>query len=246
MKKIIVANWKMKLSYLHSLALAKKYQSSRQIRGSVRDIIVCPDFISASKVAEILKQKPFSSGAQDCAMAARGAYTGEVSPADIKAIGMNYVILGHSERRDQLHENSALIAAKVKAAISEGLVPIICIGEKLIEKQSGETRKYLRSELKKSLAGVKLKPQDRLIIAYEPVWAISSTRGAKSMDPEEADAIQEFIKGLAVKILKKKVPVLYGGSVSSDNALAYLKMKNIDGLLVGAASLDVADFEKMC
>lgn len=246
MKKIIVANWKMKLSYSESLALAKKYLASQALKNSKHDIVVCPDFLSLEPISKILSGQGFRVGAQDAAKTARGANTGEVSPLDLKSIGLEYVILGHSERREQLHETSALVAEKVKAALAAGLVPIVCVGEKLIERQNGETRKYLRTELKKSLGALKLKPSERLLVAYEPVWAISSSKGAKALNPEEANSIQTFIKEVVQKITKRKVPVLYGGSVNSANSAAYLQMKNIDGLLVGAASLELAEFQKMC
>lgn len=246
MKKIIVANWKMKLSYAESITLAKKYQANQLIKNAKSDIVVCPDFISVREVSKILSGKSLFLGAQDAATIDRGASTGEVSPADLKSIGVRYVILGHSERREQFGEDSSLVAAKVKAAIAEGLIPIVCIGESLVERKNGETRNYLQAEIKRLFKGLKLKSSDRFMIAYEPVWAISSVKSAKAMDPEEANFVQEFIKGVVAKIIKKKVPILYGGSVSSINAATYLKMKNIDGLLVGAASLDIAEFQKMC
>ena len=246
MKKIIAANWKMKLSYQESLALAKEYRASRALKTSDKDIIVCPDFISLAAVSGIIAGGTLFLGGQNSAPVLRGAATGEVSPADLKSVGADYVILGHSERRENFREDSFLVAEKIKAALDAGLVPIVCLGEKLIDRQNGETRKYLRAELKRLLGRLKLGAKGRLIIAYEPVWAISGAKDAKAMDPEEADMALSFIKEASLKIMGKKAPVLYGGSVDGANAGAYLKMKNIDGLLVGAASLNLAELEKIC
>jgi triosephosphate isomerase len=244
MKKLIIANWKMNLNFKNSLSLAKKM--SRADSNYQNKVIICPDYISLLPVGKILKKSNISLGAQDSAITDFGAYTGEVSPVNLKDSGVKYVILGHSERREHLHENSAIINAKIISALNQGLVPILCIGEKLIEREEGKTKNYLSDELRRALKNVKIKKVSDLIIAYEPVWAISTNKAARSMSMGEADIIQQFIKKRVAKILKKNVKILYGGSINASNARDFLKQKNIDGLLIGGATLNFKSFDSIC
>lgn len=240
MKKLIIANWKMQLSYSASLAFAKKI---KQTKKSSNQVVICPDYLALPAIAAILKGGSYQLGAQDSAITNFGAYTGEVSPANLKSLGVKYIILGHSERREHLHENSAIINAKIKAALQNKLMPVLCVGEKLAEKESGETKKYLNEELRHALKGVKLNKATDLVIAYEPLWAIGTGQASLS---SEANLISLFIKQQAFKILKKNIQVLYGGSVQADNYSQFLKEKNIDGLLVGGASLKLKEFNQIC
>ena len=244
MPKLIIANWKMQLSLKYSVSLAKNYKKS--IISRKNEIVVCPDYAALSLVGPILKNSRLILGAQDSAVAAYGAYTGEVSPANLRALGVKYVILGHSERRDHLHENSAIINAKISAALAQGLIPILCIGEKLAEKESGATRMYLKEELRHALKGIKIKAARDIVLAYEPIWAISTNKNARPLAAAEADNIQNFIKLQAAKILHKAPRVLYGGSVSATNVLQFLEQPNIDGFLVGSASLRASEFRDIC
>lgn len=234
----------MQLSYQASLSLATSY--AKKIKHARHEVVICPDHLALPAVATLLKKSALSLGAQDSAGVIYGAYTGEVSPASLKALGIKYVILGHSERREHLHESSALINAKIKSALAQKLIPILCVGEKISEKESGETKKYLNMELAQALKGVKIKNASDLVIAYEPVWAISSNKKAKPLAAPEADEIQAFIKTQVNKLLKKKVRVIYGGSVSAVNAVGFLAQKNVAGLLVGSASLKLKDFSAIC
>ena len=226
-----------------SLELAK--QAAKKIR-TENEVVLCPDHTALAFVGPVIKKTGLALGAQDSAMAVRGAYTGEVSPADIKALGAKYVILGHSERRERLHESSAIVNAKAKAALECGLIPVVCVGEKMEVRKAGETQEYLGLELAHSLKGLKISKASSLVIAYEPVWAISTNKNARPMSPEEAAAIHKFIKAKAARLLKKPVAVLYGGSVNAANAGEYLQQTDIDGLLVGSASLNIKDFIKIC
>lgn len=246
MPKFIIANWKMNLSYGASLDLIRGYAKSRRLGNSQAVVIVCPGYPVLPEAAKILKKSPVKLGAQDSAAALSGAHTGEVSPLVLREIGAEYVIIGHSERREQLHENSPIINAKLAAALEAGLTPMLCIGEKMEDKKEGATRTVLRTEIRRALKGIRLPKADRLIIAYEPIWAISSAKGAKPIDPAEAADLHRFIQAEAAKIIKKKVRVIYGGSVNPGNFAAFLKRPEIGGLLVGAASLKLADFEAMC
>lgn len=246
MKKLIIANWKMQLTVKESLGLAK--QAVREIKKTKgrNEVALCPDFLALPFVGQIIKGSGLNLGAQDGAVASRGAHTGEVSSLDLKASGVKYIILGHSERREQLHESSAIINLKIKAALENGLVPVVCVGEKLAIKKAGETEEYLNQEIKRTLRGIKIKKAGDLVIAYEPIWAISTNKNARPMSPIAADNIHKFIAAKASKILKKPVAVLYGGSVNAANAADYLGQKNIDGLLVGGASLKIKDFSHIC
>lgn len=234
----------MQLSYQASISLAKSY--AKNIKRSRHEVVICPDHLALPAVAALFRKSPLSLGAQDSAETIYGAYTGEVSPANLKQLGVKYVILGHSERREHLHENSTLINTKIKVALDQKLIPILCVGEKLAEKESGETKKYLVRELNQALKGVKIQSASDLVIVYEPVWAISSNRKAKPLAATEADEIQKFIQDRAAKLLKKKVRVLYGGSVNAGNATEFLAQKNVAGLLVGNASLKLKDFSVIC
>ncbi|MFA6194516.1 MAG: triose-phosphate isomerase [Patescibacteria group bacterium] len=241
--KTIIANWKMQLSLKESLELAK--QAAKKIKGKNK-VVLCPDFLALPFVGPILKGTGLDLGAQNSAMVSRGAYTGEVSPLNLKALGVKYVILGHSERREHLHENSNIINLKIKAALENGLIPVLCVGEKLEIRKNGETEEYLDLEIRHALKGVKIKKATDLIIAYEPIWAISTNKKARPMSAAEAESIHQFIAAKAVKILKQPVAVLYGGSVNAANAGEYLSQKNITGLLVGGASLKIKDFSYIC
>ena len=241
MKKIIIANWKMQLSLGESLSLAKKI--SAKLKGVKNEIVICPDYLSVFPVSQVLRRSKILVGAQDCAISDFGAYTGEVSALNLRKIGAKYVILGHSERREHLHENSAIINNKIKAALKNKLVPVLCVGEKLIEKESGETKSVVIDQLRRALDGIVLKNNNSLIIAYEPVWAIGS---GKSITPAEAEEVHQFIKNQVSKILKKSVLVIYGGSVDSKNTKSIADQKDIDGFLVGGASLKAQEFIKIC
>ncbi|MFA4999833.1 MAG: triose-phosphate isomerase [Patescibacteria group bacterium] len=241
MQKIIIANWKMQLNLKESLVLAKAL--ARKITKTKNQVLVCPDYLALPFVGPILKSSPLILGAQDSAAALKGAYTGEVSAFNLKTLGVKYVILGHSERRSGLHENSAIINAKIKTALGAGLIPVLCVGEKLAEKKAGLAKKYLSGELSRALKGVKIKKASDLIIAYEPLWAIGT---GVPIVPTEAEDINKFIKRRTAVILKKNIPVLYGGSVDASNAANFLGQPNVDGLLVGGASLKAEEFSKIC
>lgn len=241
MKKLIIANWKMQLNLSESLSLAKKI--SEKLKGVKNEIVICPDYLSLLPVSQVLKKSKIFLGAQDCAITDFGAYTGEVSPINLKKIGVKYVILGHSERREHLHENSAIINDKIKAALKNKLVPILCVGEKLIEREADEAKSVISNQLRRALDGIVLKNNNSLVVAYEPVWAIGS---GKLITPPETEEMHKFIKNQVSKILKKSVLVIYGGSVDSKNISSIASQKDIDGFLVGGASLKAQEFIKIC
>lgn len=238
-----MANWKMQMTVKESLELAKQF--SKKIKPLANEVVICPDYSALPFVGPVLKSTKLFLGAQDSAAFIKGAHTGEVSPLNLKILGVKYVILGHSERREHLHENSAIINNKIKSALESKLIPVLCVGEKLSERESGQTKEYLKTELSHALKGVKIKAAGDLVIAYEPIWAISTNKNAKAIMPAEASEIQKFLRDQASRILKKSVRVIYGGSADANNASEFLAQDNIDGLLVGGASLKIAEFPKM-
>lgn len=241
MNKIIVANWKMQIGPEQGLVLAKEYK--RVLKNVKNEVVACPDFLALSSVAKIFPKTKISLGAQDCAPASRGALTGEVSAADLIGLGARYIILGHSERRLVMAESNDLIRLKIEAALKERLIPIICVGESLPDKEAGKAKEVLSAQLKSAIKGLKLKKASDIIIAYEPIWAIGT---GEPIIPVEAESIHRFLKAQAAKIIGQIPRVIYGGSVNAENASAFLKQENVDGLLVGGASLDANKFVKIC
>lgn len=231
MSKLIVANWKMKLTVEEGLSLLKEASTFSDYKN---DLVICPDFLILSQAKSILENTKIRLGAQNASIRERGALTGEISAQDLKDLGVKYVIIGHSERRRIFKEGSSAINDKIQTALRVGLVPILCLGESLLERRSGRTRPVLSSQIKSSLKDIKVKRSGDLIISYEPVWAIGS---GKPMSHDEADKVQNYISDRALKLTGKRFRVLYGGSVAEDNAGKLLEQKHIDGLLVGGASL---------
>lgn len=231
MSKLIIANWKMKLPVEEGLSLLKEVATFSDYKN---DLVICPDFLILSKAKEILEGSKIKLGAQNASIRERGALTGEISAQDLKDLGIKYVLIGHSERRRVFKEGSSIINDKIQTALRAGLIPILCLGESLLEKRSGRTRPVLSSQIKSALKDVKVKRSRDLMIAYEPVWAIGS---GKPMPHEEADKTQKYISDRALKLTGKRFKVLYGGSIKEDNAGKFLEQKYVDGLLVGGASL---------
>lgn len=207
------------------------------------DVLVCPPFVYLSAVGEVLKGSDIKLGAQNMYFEAQGAFTGETSGKMLKALSCEYVILGHSERRHILGEDNALINRKVHSAIGQGLRPILCVGELLQEREEGSTEKVLTEQVEKGLEGLSSQELEQLIIAYEPVWAIGTGRTATS---EQAQAAQALIRALVEKLSDRSCAqstiILYGGSVKPDNITELAGQPDIDGALVGGASLQAESF----
>ncbi len=222
MKKILFANWKMNpLSEQEAVKLARA--------SDFKNAVIIPPFVFLKSVKNVLKNA--SLGAQDTFFEEKGAFTGEVSPMMLKKLGVRYVIVGHSERR-RLGESDEMIAKKVKAGIHAGLKVILCVGEPLSVYKKG--KRAMEEFIKKQLRFIKDKKN--LIVAYEPIWAVGT---GKNADPEDAVHMAQFIKNIV------SVPVLYGGSTNSKNAKSFLEKKEIAGFLIGGASLNGKEFQKM-
>jgi triosephosphate isomerase len=241
MKKIFFANWKMQLDYRGSLKLAAALKNRfKTYRG---EVVICPDFLSVAAVGTTVAKSTLKLGAQDLAAEMTGAYTGEVSAKSLKQAGVKYVLIGHSERRHYQHETNEIIKNKIQAARSVGLIPVLCVGENAAQRRAKKTQAVIRQELEGAVADLKFSDSQSLIVAYEPLWAIGSGR---PIEPNEAEAVHVFIKGVLAEIIGQIPHVIYGGSVTSKNAAEFLEWPNIDGLLVGGASLKVDEFYNIC
>jgi triosephosphate isomerase len=245
--KIVIANWKMKLSLAETLELAKKMKDKfKGFQGG--DVVACPNFISLIDVGKALKGSPIKLGAQDVFWEDKGAYTGEISPNMLKEAGCGYVIVGHSERRKYLLENYEMIHQELKAVLSEdGLVPVVCIGEEAEERKTDRRDFVLVDQLQQALGGINLMGDQQVIIAYEPIWAIGS---GVAIEPEEAEYAHKIIKialrdMFGMKVVKNNFRIIYGGSISSKNVKEFADLEGVDGLLVGGASLDAGEFYKI-
>ena len=240
MKKIIIANWKANLSLAQARSLAKKLAASRPAKNLTA--VLCPDFVALGEMANRLKKSAFLLGAQDCSAFLPGAHTGEVAAAVLKQGGVKYVIIGHSERRAN-GENSKTISQKIQQVVAEKLIPIICVGETAGERRLKKTKIVLAKQLQEVLAPLPSKHvKSPLIFAYEPVWAIGS---GLTPEPLETAEICAMMKNLAAKAGFSRVTVIYGGSVTDQNAGEYLQYPAIAGLLVGGASLDARRFRRL-
>ena len=233
--KYCVANWKMNFNCQQGKEFISSL-NSKDLNNGQSQIILCPAFTSIFSIVDATKNSMVSVGAQNMHFEKSGAYTGEVSANMLNESGVNFVILGHSERRHIFGESDKMIQSKMIQAIKNGLIPILCIGEKLSDRESGNTKEVLRSQLEVGLGNV----SGKYILAYEPVWAIGTGMSATSeMVAETHGAIRNILEDLNVD---DNVSLLYGGSVSPDNASQLSAVQNVDGFLIGGASLDVEKF----
>ena len=243
-RPFVAGNWKMNTDSHVSIELAKAIASaSAEIAGVSIDLAVCPPFVYLQSVARALSSTSIAVGAQDIYFEQNGAFTGEISASMLKDIGCSYALCGHSERRHVIGETDELINKKVAAAVSGGLLPILCVGELLCERKESKTTEVVTRQVKAGLAGLTAKKASAVTIAYEPVWAIGTGLTAT---PQQAQEVQALIRGLLGEIyngrLADDMRILYGGSVKPDNAADLMGQKDIDGLLVGGASLKADDF----
>lgn len=213
--------------------------------GDPKDVLVavCPPFISLHGVAEVVQGTPVGLGAQNMHPEPEGAFTGEVSAAMLRSVGCRYVILGHSERRQYFAEDDAFVNRKVLAALANGLVPIVCVGETLAQRREGRVEDVVSTQVRGGLAGVKVDDPAQLVIAYEPVWAIGT---GETATPEQAQEVHALIRRLLTEQFGEEkargIQVLYGGSVKASNAAEIFAQPDVDGGLIGGASLKAAEF----
>ena len=239
---LIAGNWKMNLTRQDSLALVRGIVSNSQM-GEHVELAVCPPSVYLDAVSGVVADTGVSLGAQNMYHEPSGAFTGEISAAMLMDLGCKYVILGHSERRRILGETDAMVNQKAFAALEAGLQPIVCVGETLQQRESGSTGEVIRQQFEGSLAGIDTEQITRLVIAYEPVWAIGT---GKVATPEQAEAVHADLRTLLENRYNAEIAaavrIQYGGSVKPSNADQLLSQTNIDGALVGGASLEVDTF----
>ena len=244
-KLIIAGNWKMNKTVAESLELANGLVRELKEVKEV-DIAICPPFTALSEVSKAVIDSNIRIGAQNMSQNGYGAHTGEIAAGMLKEFSTKYVILGHSERREYQRESDELIAAKAKAAHEAGLKPIVCVGEQLEERESGNTENVVGTQVRGSLAGLTTEEMLGTVIAYEPVWAIGT---GKTATAEQAQEVHAFIRNLLADLFDadtaKAVRIQYGGSVKPDNARELMSQPDVDGALVGGASLDVRVFSEL-
>ncbi len=238
----IAGNWKMNLSKDESCKLGEQLRDAVGDAGDVR-VAVCPPFVFLDPLGALLDGSPVAIGAQNMHPEIGGAFTGEVSGSMLKDVGCEYVIIGHSERRHVFGETEDFIAAKVTRALADGLKPIVCVGETLAQRESSETQQIVCRQVESALNGVDNDAMSLITIAYEPVWAIGTGRTAA---PEQAEEVHAIIRSLISDLFDSgvadNVVIQYGGSVKPDNATDLLSRENVDGALVGGASLKAETF----
>ncbi len=241
-RPFLAGNWKMNLDRAGAVALAAAVvQKAKGVKGV--DLAVCPPSCYLDAVGRAVAGSPVALGAQNMYHEANGAYTGELSAAMLVDLGCRYVILGHSERRHILGETDLAINKKVHAALAAGLVPIVCVGELLAEREAGRTLEVIRSQFDGSLAGLSAEQLGSLVIAYEPVWAIGTGKVATPDQAEEVHlALRKIMADRYNEATAQQVRLQYGGSVKPDNAADLLGQRDIDGALIGGASLKVDQF----
>jgi triosephosphate isomerase len=244
-KPFIAGNWKMTTNSASAVALAAGLAKELQAVSTV-DVAVCPPFVYLQSVAAALSASNIALGAQNVYFEGDGAFTGEISCDMLKDCCCTYVILGHSERRHVLGETDALINKKIKAAIDGGLLPIFCVGELLAERDGGKTMQVVESQIRKGLDGICSERIHAVTIAYEPVWAIGTGRTATPEQAQEVHAmIRTLIETMYDKTVAEAMRIQYGGSAKPGNTAELMAKPDVDGLLVGGASLKVEDFAKM-
>lgn len=242
-RKIIAGNYKMNLDHLSGGALVREVVAGLVSAPSSAEVVVMPSFTTLPAVAEAARGSVVKLGAQDLYVADEGAFTGEISGKMLRALGCEYVLVGHSERRHVIGERGDLVAGKLRAALRNGLVPMLCVGELLEERESGRAVETVAGQVRECCEGLGEEEFSRVVIAYEPVWAIGTGKTATPGDAAEMHGIIRILaKELFGTAAAERLPILYGGSVKPETAAGLLREVEIDGLLVGGASLKSAHF----
>ncbi|MBC6991333.1 triose-phosphate isomerase [Hymenobacter sp. BT491] len=248
-KNIVAGNWKMNMTYQDGLALISEITNmvADEVTGSEVEIVVCPPFPLLHAIGKQLPQNDhFHLGAQNCHQKESGAYTGEVSAKMLQSVGVEYVILGHSERRQYFREDDELLSQKLKAALGAGLKPIFCVGESLETREADDTNEFIAKQLRNGLFHLSNEEFDQVVIAYEPIWAIGTGKTATSQQAQEVHAfIREQIARAYDAEAALNTTILYGGSANAQNARELFSQPDVDGGLIGGASLKSRDFTEI-
>lgn len=238
---LLAGNWKMHKTVAEARELARALR--RELDGVAADVVLCPPFTALAAVGEELAGSTLALGAQNVHWERQGAFTGEIAAPMLLELGCRYVIVGHSERRQHFGETDAGVARRTAAALAAGLYPIVCVGERLEEREAGRTEEVVTRQVREGLAGLALERPERLAVAYEPVWAIGTGRPATGRDAGEvARLIRSLLADLFGEAAAAAVRILYGGSVTPDNMAEFMEEADVDGGLVGGASLRADTF----
>lgn len=245
-RKLVAGNWKLHGSRRLVLELLQDIKAGVSAVSESVDTVVCPAFVHLPLAADCLQDSPISLGAQNVYSRDQGAFTGEVSASMLAEFSVSYVIVGHSERRQLFGESSELVAEKFAAVQNQEMIPILCLGESLEQREQGTTYNVVRAQLDAVLDKVGIKAFDNAVIAYEPIWAIGT---GKTATPEQAQEVHANIREHLVRLnagVGEATRILYGGSVKADNAKELFMQQDIDGGLIGGASLKAAEFTSIC
>ena len=243
-KAIIAGNWKMNKTPDEARALVEELIPL--VADAECDVVVCPPFVDLCPVSKAIKGTNIHLGAQNIHWAKSGAFTGEISADMLKKFGVEYAIVGHSERRQYFGETDATVNMRAKAALENGITPIICVGESLEQRERGETDEFVASQVRGALEGISADDARRVVIAYEPIWAIGTGRTANAeMAEETIIVIRKTLRSIFGNDAAETVRIQYGGSMNPQNAASLMAMENIDGGLIGGASLKAEDFSKV-
>lgn len=243
-KAIIAGNWKMNKTPDEARALVEELIPL--VADAECEVVVCPPFVDLCPVSKAIKGTNIHLGAQNIHWAKSGAFTGEISADMLKKFGVEYAIVGHSERRQYFGETDATVNMRAKAALENGITPIICVGESLEQRERGETDEFVASQVRGALEGISADDARRVVIAYEPIWAIGTGRTATAeMAEETITVIRKTLRSIFGNDAAETVRIQYGGSMNPQNAASLMAMENIDGGLIGGASLKAEDFSKV-
>lgn len=238
---MIAGNWKMHMTNTEATVFVEQLKTLVTDAGC--ELVICPPFTAISTVADLAEDTPIRVGAQNVFHEESGAYTGEVSPSMLTDLGVSYVIVGHSERRSIFKEADRCVNKRVRIVLQHGMSPILCVGESLNQRESGETVAFIHSQLEMGLLGVPAEEMTGVVIAYEPIWAIGTGRTATAEQAGEVcQSIREKIATMYTPEIAEQVRILYGGSVKPENAKDILAQTHVDGALVGGASLEAETF----
>ncbi len=245
-RPIIAANWKMHRTHLEAIQVVQKLSYLLDDKDAERvEVVVCPPFTALRSIETLIQSDrlPYGLGAQDVHWDAEGAYTGEVSPPMLAALRVSYVIVGHSERRSLFGETDEVVNRKTRAVFKHGMTPILCVGESLRERDLGDTANTVMGQVRAGLQGVSPEDAAKLVVAYEPIWAIGTGRNAEPADAGQVvELIRETVASLYSAETAEAVRIQYGGSVKAGNIRDFMAHPEIDGALVGGASLDPEEF----
>ncbi len=244
-KKVIAGNWKMNKTPVEVITFMRSFVELMKNKKTENEIVLCVPYIDVIITQQFLEETNVKVGVQNVHFAESGAYTGEISPRMLDGIGVEYVIIGHSERRQYFNETDESVNKKLKAALAHNLKPIVCVGESLDQRTAGVTKEFVTSQVRKAFEGLSAEDAEKTIIAYEPIWAIGT---GKTASKEDANEVCKWIRGEINTLfgnVSENIIIQYGGSVKAANAAELFNMPDIDGGLVGGASLDPEEFFKI-